>query len=82
MSAVLQPTSDSALNQQQHMSGAKRPVSPGPSLLKRPPPQGGDGAPASGGPLGGKPQRNMLSTPAQEFQPRGEEHGRFLNSMY
>jgi transposase len=62
MATALQPTSHSALNREL-MSATKRPVSPGPSLLKRPPPQRGDG-----GPLGGKPQRNMLSTPAQRLQ--------------
>eukprot|EP01043_Picozoa_sp_COSAG02_P009052 COSAG02_NODE_301_length_25237_cov_19.918490_13_plen_336_part_00 len=69
VATVLQPTTHSALNQQTAAmaSGGKRPVSPGPSLLKRPPPQGGDGA-LSSGPLGGKPQRNMLSTPAQRLR--------------
>ena len=27
-------------------------------------------------------REKAAATPAQEFQPRGEEHGRFLNSMY
>mgnify|MGYP004285538967 CR=1 FL=1 len=27
-------------------------------------------------------REKAAATPAQEFQPRGEEHGRFLNSTY
>ena len=71
MASVLQPTSSSALNRDDvvdsmAMAAQKRPVSPGPSLLKRPPPQNGGGE--AGGPLGGKPQRNMLATPAQRLR--------------
>lgn len=67
---VLSPRSSSDLNSRAPpaMKPSTRPVSPGPSLLKRPPTPG-DGA-GGGGPLGGKPQagRNMLATPAQRLR--------------
>ena len=61
---ALSPVSPSTANEMP--AAGNRPVSPGPSLLKRPPQQGADAAGA--GPLGGKPQRNMLATPAQRLR--------------